>query len=400
MVKYLFYICLLVSVSLGAQILPFSPGEDISASKFNSNFEYVKSRAQSILPEVDYSPLVIFSPGDTVSANIINQNYDFFTNLFWQKSFSMLPLEPNGKIFSSTINENFNNLLLGIEAGNEIVDFEAVDGDLLVQSGETFVLPAGSVKKYSSVVVEEEGVLEIQGDSLLLTEIAVDGNVVIDGLIRGRGYFVGGSFNGTSQISSENISFSIPQSAGGNGGATGPTVYGGGSSNSGNGGGGGRADVPCLAGTGATGNSASPSSPGAGIGSNGGCGCGCIGGGGGAGGYRGEHGHSLVLIVNGQVYGNGIIDLSGESGFNGGPGITGGNGGGGGGGGAGGSGGYLRVRYYQVFDENITVNLSGGLGGIGGVRGEANTHNPGNPGGNGQAGASNSIVKNPKFPAP
>lgn len=101
--------------------------------------------------------------------------------------------------------------------------------------------------------------------------------------------------------------------------------------------------------------------------------------GGGGGGFRGRHGGAVYVFFNGVITGSGIIDVSGDQGYNGGNGgqntapLQGGGSSagffspapaGGGGGGAGGSGGLAIV---ESGGDSLTLNVNGGNGGAGGV---------------------------------
>lgn len=175
-------------------------------------------------------------------------------------------------------------------------------GDLIVPSGKTISLNAGVVRKYDSIFIESGGTLRIVGNSLKLTEILVEGNLVLNGKIEGNGFFVGNSLSTNSVLTQQNVNFSVQQKNGGVGGYA-WTGYYGGAQYAGNGSGGGKGDLAGIAGSGAQGLSASESSPGP---SQGGDRAG------GAGGLRGNHGHSLILVVQGNISGNGEIDLSGK----------------------------------------------------------------------------------------
>jgi hypothetical protein len=115
-------------------------------------------------------------------------------------------------------------------------------------------------------------------------------------------------------------------------------------------------------------------------------------GGGGGGGHRGRHGQCVLLVVEGQVTGDGSIDLRGQDGGAGGKGgwvegVSGGRtSGGGGGGGAGGSGGVLLV--YATGELPVTLSLftAGGQGGDGGAEGDNGRDCRGQPGTRGEDG--------------
>ena len=367
----------------------FQQGEVTSSQALKIELENIQSKAKGMQPTKDYdSNIQMPQAGQPIYKEIFN-------NLF---------LKLNNNMSYRNINTNTYNIgdiVDAIDIQSKLADINSKlnsninnipdnQGSVIVSSGETLNLTPGSVNRYESLVVEAGGNIVINDGDLSLTEIVVRGDFVLNGTISGRGFFPGGNYSANSITTGTNFNFSIPQSSGGNGGS-GWTGYSPGYTAYGNGGGGARSDAPCVAGSGANGNSASMNVPGGAIGTYWGCGCGCYGGGGGAGGIRGKHGHSLLIIVEGDFEGNGVINLSGENGAAGSAGETAGNGGGGGGGGAGGSGGKLFIRYAGALSPGIQKFIDGGSGGSGGSGGGATVHNVGYSGSEGSPGVSGSI---------
>jgi len=263
------------------------------------------------------------------------------------------------------------------------------------------VLSTG-VMDYSELIIEKDGVLELQGGGWVV--IGVNGDVKIHGQIVTRTLTKSGLIKATVPLAGNvlQVSHDVKQSPGGKGGkvqiTSAPAA---GATASGNGGGGasykavggnaaasqagigGAGDTTCFGGAGAFSYGA--------FGQTGGEGC-SAGGGGGGGGFKGYHGGLLHLQVRGNVSGSAkvAIDASGQGGGNGGRGGHGCSGssnsckgGGGGGGGAGGSGGKVSIRATgSVVLSAAQVNVAFGAGGKGGVGGQAQNH----PGGGGAAG--------------
>ena len=110
-----------------------------------------------------------------------------------------------------------------------------VDGDLIINSGQTVDVVEGSVKQYNSITINTGGTLRITGSTGAWTEIGCKNNCVINGTIIARaGYdgqstHAGGTFSKTSAFGLGTISHSITQANGGNGGNGGnQTTFGGG----------------------------------------------------------------------------------------------------------------------------------------------------------------------------
>lgn len=109
------------------------------------------------------------------------------------------------------------------------------NGPLLVTTGNTTVLPAGSVMDYSSIEIQVGATLQI-GPGSGWTIIGCSGNCDISGTITGyQGQDTGGTFTATAPDGA-NLSYMIVQNAGGSGGSG---FAAGGAASSGNGGGGG-----------------------------------------------------------------------------------------------------------------------------------------------------------------
>lgn len=303
---------------------------------------------------------------------------------------------------------------------------------LIVENGETQYLLAGETYLYRFIHVKAGGLLLIDGTlSQAPTIVSCYGKIIVDGEISGRVRHNGGTFTGTG-LFGESLSYTITQGAGGaggkgglqgtnavsgNGGAAGSTGNGGGGGGgSGNGGGGGGGAGGSGAGDGSNGAGGSGSANGGvyyiatrgrggagnsntryggnggeiGLGGGGGAGGGgssTSNGGGGGGGAKGRHSLGLYLHSIDDIIGSGIIDMSGQDGFDGG---AGGNGkgsnyggcGGGGGGGAGGGGGLLFVRSRSF---TTAYSVAGGAGGTAGPRG-VNSISGSTLAGNGTAG--------------
>jgi hypothetical protein len=306
-----------------------------------------------------------------------------------------------GKFFNPT-NSQYETALKYVTDNNFVNELESIvsgdDGSLFIQNGETVDIPEGSVKQYEFINIEAGGTLRITGGEGLWTEIGCKGDCIINGTIIARTAYVqgepthpGGTFTKTSSFGLGQISYTISQQPGGNGGAGNEFGAAGGLQKNGNGGGGGGAGVFAGAGGDGESNGAkgvdsnfggtanvtkgnganSTSSLGANGGGGGGGGSGAGGGefgsysGGAGGGYRGAHGKGLVIYVEGILSGNGDINISGGDGYTGGFGvISSPSRGGGGGGGAGGSGGKLILKYRRGVAPS--VNDFGGFGGAGG----------------------------------
>jgi len=381
---------LLIFFSLLFLINEKTYAKNITAQLMSDKFLELENKAKRVKPLNNYNSIKKnFISGELIEANELNTNLNNLKSNFPLESF-------NNDIFvdGTIIKESdFNNKIdsVGTTLDNiKISDFVPIDGDLIISNGQTVDISSGSVKRYSSLNIESGGTLRIIGNNLALTEIAVNGDVTINGQIIGDGFFVGSSINKVSEITGENISFNILQASGGNGGASAPTVRGGGSQHSGNGGGGARADSPNVANSGAVGNNATANSAGASIGCNSNN----------QGGLRGNHGHSLLLIANGQILGTGSINLSGKNGSNGGYGgvygWTGVNSCGGGGAGAGGSAGYLKIKYFQQLG-NININTNGGIAGSPGAGGTGGQTGSGSSGGSAQNGSSSNPIIESKY---
>ena len=311
------------------------------------------------------------------------------------------------------------------------VNSVGVDGDLVILSGQTVDIPAGSFKQYTSVNIASGGTLRITGNTGAWTEIECLKNFICNGTIIARAGYSGqtthngGTFTRVSSMGLGTLSYTIAQAVGGAGGKGGTYSSshssmiggaGGAQANGIGGGGGGSASVTketghAPAGAGGAGGSNGGGYSGRfglgnstlGAGGNGGTanvsgvnygsGKGGAGGGGGGGagagdslvalaaggggGYKGRHGKGLAIKVWGVISGTGTINASGENGYAGGAGGAGirwgsypygCTGGGGGGGGAGGSGGKVVLRYKAGTPPTISVARgTGGAGGAGGT---------------------------------
>jgi hypothetical protein len=292
-----------------------------------------------------------------------------------------------------------------------------IQGDLVINNGETVNIPAGSIRDYNNVTINAGGTLAITGNSMAITQIGVRFNLVVNGIIRNEGYYGLDSSYSVVTPSGETIAYSITQSASGRGGnGNAPGAAAGGDGVGGYGGGGGGAGGPGRGGYGGTGgsnNSPGYNSPAGGSryglgnytlgngldgqavfgGHGGGSGGGGsnYGGAGGGGGYKGTHGRGLYLYVTGTISGTGQISCAGGNGYNGGLGGPYANGhgaGGGGGGGAGGSGGTLWVRKPAASPFTVPVTVAGGTGGVGGSSSSQSGTN-GNAGANGLVNVAN-----------
>lgn len=349
---------------------------------------------------------------------------------------------------SQTQSSPFSFLKNAATAG--IID--PVDGALVVLNGQTVDIPEGSVKQYSNIQIDSGGVLRITGNTGAWTEIGCAGDCIVNGQIIARaGYpgqatHSGGTFTKTSAFGLGSLSYSITQRAGGNGGNSSNNFTPGGlqSDGRGGGGGGGKNEYNFITGErygGAGGAGGSNGSQGelspipvnnsggiggglqhgqsnkststyqgvaawtvGGDGSGGGGGGSAVGGeykgsfivslgnGGGGGGYKGHHGKGLVLYIEGNLSGSGIILCSGANGFNGGSVISvhPNSSGSGGGGGAGGSGGHLAIRYKST-SGLPSFSASGGGGGAGGSGERQGFIDGGRNGANGQSGLNGSL---------
>ena len=293
------------------------------------------------------------------------------------------------------------------------------DGNLVITSGQTVNIAAGSVKDYKNISVLSGGVLNIDcSSSANITVIGCEDTFLIEGTV---------TTNGTYLLTAPSIqtpdkaglAWSInPTAKGGNGG-TGSNLtsgyrlnYGGaggsGNTNGGGGGGGGAGDFDGRnmgyggeggagfsggggggGSNGGAGGSAGASGAGGagekggGGGSGGGAGAGSRGGnapqyrvagggGGGGGGYKGKHAPSLYINANKLII-TGNISFNGKDGFpggSGGSGISYGRPGAAGGGGPGGNGGTVWVRA-KTKSGLEKINVAGGAGGWGANYGQA-----------------------------
>lgn len=333
------------------------------------------------------------------------------------------------------------------------------DGNVVVPSGSTLVLTAGTVYDFKSLTVNSGGTVQISGHGIVLIgsvgAVIVNGTILSDKASTALGA-CSKSFTitepGTSTTYSFSYNFGTTTYEGGRGGygeqawnyqnyasvgGDGGMVFNGSSCGIGSGGGGGGAVDPNLNGTCAcpppafckicttkylnsgseSGVTASSSSTGSGgAGGNGGNGSsgntagtgggaaggrgsymsnanGNYGGGGGGGGFRGGSASSLVIKTRANVTGTGIINLSGQAGFNGGrggnPTGTHAGAGGGGGGGTGGFGGNLTILHKTGNSlSSSNYSISGGSAGLGGDWGTPNWDGaaPGTAGKTGGAG--------------
>lgn len=308
-----------------------------------------------------------------------------------------------------------------------------LQGDLVVNNGQTYTLYANTVYDFNSVTVNAGGTIYIStsgtnGNTVTIgckNDFILNGNITKQGLTTG----VGGTYSRPVTEIGETLSHSIAQKLGGGGGRGGyyaPTAlirYGGAQSQGRGGGGGGTSsnltDAFAYGGTGGAGGSNGGNSyntvPLALGGIGGGTGNGSAGAnfslfvgnntgtttrtggngsggggagatfffkdtyryaGGGGGGYRGTHGTGIAIVTHKSISGSGTIFNNGQNGFAGGKGgndtaqAASSGGGGGGGGGAGGSGG--TVWLYHRTGASVGVNISGGSGGLRGLQGSAN----------------------------
>lgn len=254
---------------------------------------------------------------------------------------------------------------------------QAPSPGIVVGSGQTVRIGAGSILHLQFLTIESDGILEILNGSSQFTCIKVAGELRVNGVIRARQHMAGlTSFQQPApdgQILEAFIDERNPGGQGGDGarfdwpicrvdggrGAPGSGLFGGG--------GGGAAGLQ-------TSDSHTCTRGGDGSGIDGGQGGGAYkrGGSGGRGGRRNPVGHGgfLYLRVEGTVTSvAGVFDLRGESGENGRDGDETSRDdrrrGGGGGGGPGGQGGTLYLRAPSV-PTPLTVMVDGGLGGEGG----------------------------------
>ena len=301
-----------------------------------------------------------------------------------------------------------------------------LNGDLIIRSGQTVILPVGSVMDYNYVQIDSGGSLVLQG-GYRITVIASRLGMVINGSITCDNASIRDVVAYDYVITPDRLItiFNPVRNPGGNGGSGGTdgsnSAGGGGGSVAGRGGGGGGGAGGSSFGGRAGGAGGTTNDQTLGHGSGGGVavtgggggagggGAGGLGGtrtinsdgggGGGGGGYFGAHGFPLFLKSWGTITGTGIINLTGQPGFNGANGGagacssgTGGNcgAGGGGGGGAGGSGGDLRVicKYF-----NVPYSVAGAAGGSpgGGGAGGPDVYPAGGSGGFGSSGASGTV---------
>ena len=269
------------------------------------------------------------------------------------------------------------------------------DGDLVVASGMTHVVSAGSTLDFKNLTIEAGAVLKISG-GVGWTQIGVAETLTLAGKIDGStAEFAAEAISATAAFEDglplgEKLVWTMKQPKGGNGqGSPGnPEAFG----NGGGGDGGlyceklcdlcsngrqGEAAVNEKAGDGGLGFLGN-GTPGVGGSTFGEAGTDGANAGGGGGGFRGYHGQTLYLHVTGSVIGGGTIDLRGTSGGDGGSGLATGvgeecgavcfttdRGGEGGGGGAGGNGGVLVWRGVPL-PPAISVFFAAGKGGKGG----------------------------------
>lgn len=305
------------------------------------------------------------------------------------------------------------------------------DGNLVILNGQTVNLQSTDIKHYNSVDIQAGGTLNIQGSTPGICQIGCANNFILNGQITTDG-FEGNSqiINAISAFTGESLVHSIIQQQGGVGGVGASSP--GGVGTNGYGGGGGGGDVfqspTAQGGAGGSNNGAGYAGQGNGVpssiggagnstnanGANGGVVDGGAGGGsggggggktisfsgrgGGGGGHKGNHSHSIYIYCEGNLSGNGTINLNGKNGYNGGGAYSGGGsqfgGGGGGGGGAGGTAGKL-ILAVNTNSSSLTENLSGGTGGVGGTNNlDGGGINPmGTVGGVGESGQSTVATK-------
>lgn len=100
-------------------------------------------------------------------------------------------------------------------------DFNVVSGashgDLYVAAGQTVSMPSNGFRQYGDFVIDSGGTLQLEDGGGIL-EIEVLSNCIINGTILGKqGKHLGGTWSKISSLG-ENLSFTITQKAGGNGG--------------------------------------------------------------------------------------------------------------------------------------------------------------------------------------
>jgi hypothetical protein len=265
------------------------------------------------------------------------------------------------------------------------------DGPLIILNGEFVILTGGDVKDYSSVYIENGGILYILGGTGRPTIIGCSGDMFFDGAVYAQDAAGTGSFTRTAPDGTV-ISYILTIQFGGNGGYDGAFSYSSGLENNGNGGGGssyianGEDALNNQGGSGASGYDDISGSYDGGLGGStlgepGYPGTDVYGndsafGSGGGGGRRGAAANSLYLKVAGSTSGAGVFYMTGRPGGDGGyggsayatndPSVA--VGAGGGGGGAGGAGGFLIVKY-KVYPVDWSSDCSGGGGGLGGYGG-------------------------------
>lgn len=302
---------------------------------------------------------------------------------------------------------------------------EGALGDLLITSGQTVTITAGSLYDYDNIDIQAGGTLVVNETTSppRLTQICAS-TFKIDGSIQARSlylqasssqplstifgyplqtqYYLASCGNGGRGGSDDGASggyggtSTIPSAFGGAGGGGGAEYYFSLSQtttnyNGGNGGSDGASGAGGSGSSGGSGSNYYANNASIQTGASGGSGGGgggyktstLRGGGGGAGSYRNKCGLPLYLYCTDTISGNGLVDCSGVAGLRGGNGANGssGSGGGGGGGGAGGCGGHLAVTS-AIFTVPYTV--SGGAGGAGGSGGSgAGTASNGSSGSSG-----------------
>lgn len=403
MEKKLFFISFLVfSVVFGAkaqtELKLFSPSEPVNAEDVNSNFIYIKglldNNTQLIKNSEEEVVFNSFVSGELISDRL-NENISKINDLG-----ASIPL------FTKITAEEFNNVFS--QARSQILDSyvspcAGATANLTVSG--TVDLAAGAVYKYNNITVNSGATLRINGNVGNWTEICVLNNIVNNGtiLVRagndGQTTHSSGTFTKQSDLGIGELSYSITQKQGARGGDGNNSINGYGKGGEpvdgigggGGGGAGGRGDASrnnaSMAQSGRNGNlgnggrggttwdNCGYGAAGAGGGGAGGRGV-CWGGvsraGGGGGGYKGHHGKGLVLYIEGNYSGTGVINASGRNGFNGGASgqVYSGDSsvanalGGRGGAGAGGSGGKIVIRHRNPAVFNTNVN--GGNPGISG----------------------------------
>lgn len=463
---------LMVLNAYAFEINQFSSGDKIEAQQINQNFNVIKTEANDRGHQFLFTNVV---DKKKIKASELNQNFQIFfnsLNLNNQRVYSS-----SSPITATDVNYNFN-LMKSIVLGslsekscpftgqgsskqvynpqtktfgecevscatglfpsfdeNDCVAYssdgadglwpQGADNDLIVESGETKSIAAGSIKDYNNVNIKSGGTLIIDGASSQdPTVIGVVNDFILNGTVVAQAVYDGGA-KSISLPRGGSFSYTITQANGGAGGAggkrwdsalvggaggLGTNGFGGGGGGGtgstfsvtagGAGGSGGAAGYSCGSSTlltngmitlGDGGNAAGAQVSGSGGGSGGGNGCTLMAsssGAGGGGGMKGKHGLGLYIQVRNSIKGNGTFIMSGQKGFNGGnsSGGTRANGSGGaGGGGAGGSGGVLKIKASNN-ESNYTVNRLKGAGGIPGSVATPSTYN-GNTGGYGSAGS-------------